>query len=308
MLQKIPLWMVATVAGLAAGTPTAVLACACGCSVFDVGTSSLIPSGPGGTAFLEYDYADQGKNWSGTSGASPANNSDKDIRTNFFVAGGQYMFNEDWGVMAEVPYTDRHFVTANGGPPEAFNHSALGDVRLMGVYSGFEPDMSLGVTFGLKLPTGDHTFAHFDRDTEIGSGSTDVLLGAYKTGALTAAQSVNWFSQVVWQHEMATQGGYTPGSELNAALGASYEGWALGPNARISPIVQLIYSHRGHDSGPAANPLNSGYDRALISPGVEMSVNQWKAYADVEFPVYEDMTGNQLIAPAALKVIVSYSF
>jgi hypothetical protein len=258
--------------------------------------------------FLEYDYADQGRNWSGTSGAPAANNSDKDIRTNFFVAGGQYMFNEDWGVMAEVPYTDRNFVTANGGPPKPFDHSALGDIRLMGVYSGFEPDMSSGVIFGLKLPTGDHTFAHFDRDTEIGSGSTDLLLGAYKTGALTTDQSFGWFSQVVWQHEMATQGGYTPGSELNAALGASYEGWALGPNARISPIVQLIYSHRGHDSGPAANPLNSGYDRALISPGVELSVNQWKAYADVEIPVYEDMTGNQLVAPAALKIIVSYSF
>jgi hypothetical protein len=308
MFQKTAFWMVASAAGLAFGTPTAAFACACGCAVFDVGTSSLIPSGPGGTVFLEYDYADQEKNWSGTSEAPAANNSDKDIRTNFFVAGGQYMFNEDWGVMAEVAYTDRHFVTADSGAPEAFNHLALGDIRLMGVYSGFEPDMSLGVIFGLKLPTGDHTFAHFDRDTEIGSGSTDLLLGAYKAGALTTNRSFSWFSQVVWQHEMTSQGGYTPGSELNAALGASYEGWALGSHARISPIVQLIYSHRGHDAGPAANPLNSGYDRALISPGMELSVNQWKAYADVEFPVYEDMTGNQLVAPAALKVIISYSF
>ena len=39
--------------------------------------------------------------------------------------------------------------------------------------------MSTGLIFGVKLPTGDWKFAGFDRDTEIGSGSTDVLVGGY---------------------------------------------------------------------------------------------------------------------------------
>src|SRR5579871_2642622 len=78
--------------------PAAAWACACGCAVFDVGTSSLLPSGPGATAFLEYDYLDQNQDWSGTSRAPASADDDKEIRSNFFLAGGQYMFNSDWGV------------------------------------------------------------------------------------------------------------------------------------------------------------------------------------------------------------------
>ncbi|HEX4533633.1 MAG TPA: hypothetical protein VH000_05335 [Rhizomicrobium sp.] len=293
---------------LLALAPSAAFACACGCAVFDVGTSSLLPSGPGGTVFLEYDFLNQTKNWSGTSSAPAANNDDKNIRSNFYLAGGQYMFNEDWGVMAEVPYTQRHFVTADEDNPGSFDHGSIGDVRLMDVYSGFEPDMSSGIIFGAKLPTGDHTYANFDPDVEISSGSTDLLLGAYKTGALTADQSFTWFGQALWQHEISTQDGYTPGSELNAAAGVSYEGWSLGPNAKVAPVVQAIYSHRGHDGGQIGEPDNTGYDRALVAPGIEVSVNQWKLYADAEFPVYQDVTGNQLIAPVAYKFILSYSF
>jgi hypothetical protein len=152
------------IAGVTALTPGAVLACACGCAVFDVGTSSLLPNGPGLTVFGEYDFLNQTKNWSGLSSAPAADNTDKNIRSNFYLAGGQYMFNDSWGVMAEVPYTDRAFRTTDPGDPGTFDHGSLGDVRLMGVYSGFSPDMSTGITFGVKLPTGDHTYPNFDPD------------------------------------------------------------------------------------------------------------------------------------------------
>jgi hypothetical protein len=286
--------------------PGAVLACACGCSVFDVGTSSLLPSGPGGTLFAEYDFLDQTKNWSGTSRAPAANNSDKHIRSNFLVAGGQYMFNDDWGVMAEVPYTDRLFTTADSGAPETFRHGGLGDIRLMGVYSGFSPDMSTGVIFGLKLPTGDHSYPNFDPDVEISSGSTDVLFGGYTSGAFSPTQSFSWFAQIVWQHQIATQDHYVPGSELNGAAGISYNDWNIGADARLAPVLQVLVSDRGRDGG-IGDPANTGYQRAFVSPGLSLSVKQWKLYADVELPVYQHVNGNQLIAPYALKFIVSYS-
>jgi len=288
-------------------SPSAALACACGCAVFDVGTSSLLPSGPGGTLFAEYDFLDQTRNWSGTSRAPAANNDDKEIRSNFFLSGGQYMFNDEWGAMVEVPYTDRAFTTQTGSGVATFDHSSLGDIRLMGVYSGFSPDMSTGIIFGVKLPTGDHTYPNFDADTEIGSGSTDLLLGAYKTGALTAIQSFSWFAQVLWQHQIATQDHYRPGAEFNGAAGISYNDWSLGSNASLTPILQVLLSERGRDGGAAADPPNTGYQRAIVSPGLSLSVNQWKLYADVEVPIYQHMNGNQLIAPYALKFIASYS-
>ena len=39
-------------------------ACACGCGVFDVGTSAMFPTGRGGEIYEEYDFMDQTQNWS----------------------------------------------------------------------------------------------------------------------------------------------------------------------------------------------------------------------------------------------------
>jgi hypothetical protein len=112
---------------------------------------------------------------------------------------------------------------------------------------------------------------------------------------------------VLWQHHVATQDGYTPGPELNGAIGISYNNWNLSSHATLAPVLQLLVSERGRDGGPAADPDNSGYQRLLLSPGLSLSVNQWKLYADVEVPVWQHMNGNQLIAPYALKFIASYS-
>jgi hypothetical protein len=294
----------AALAALALAIPSVAQACACGCAVFDVGTSSLLPSGPGGTVFLEYDFLDQTTNWSGGHAAPGAANDDKKIRSDFFVAGGQYMFNDDWGVMVEVPVTHRGFLTADSGTPEEFDHTALGDVRLMANYTGLSSDMSTGLIAGLKLPTGDSTYANFDSDVEIGSGSTDLLLGAYHTGALTKDGAWNYYGQIMWQHELATQHHYVPGSELNGAIGVSWQGWTVG-TAQISPLFQLIASYRGRDGG-IGDPDNTGYARLLVSPGVKADFGTWTLYADVEHPVLQSVNGNQLIGPVAAKFVASY--
>jgi hypothetical protein len=305
----VPFLAILTLLSAALLAPAKVLACACGCAVFDVGTSSLLPSGPGGVAFLEYDFLDQTKNWSGNSSAPAAANDDKEIRSNFLLAGAQYMFNDDWGAMLEVPYTDRMLRTTDpsSGDIVSFDHGSLGDVRLMGVYSGFSPDMSVGIIAGLKLPTGDHTYANFDPDTEIGSGSTDLLLGAYKTGELTDDESFSYFAQALWQHEISIQDSYRPGAELNGAVGVSYNNITFG-DVHVGPVFQMIVSNRGRDGSANGDPDNTGYTRVILSPGVEADYGDWKIYTDVEVPVFQHMNGNQLVAPVAVKLILSHSF
>src|SRR5580704_4084611 len=131
--------------------PKTGLACACGCGVYEVGTSSMFPTGAGGTVFLENDYQDQNHNWSEASQAPAANNPDHDIRTNFVTAGLQEMFNRNWGIQVEVPYVSRYFQTtggATGNDIVSSKWSALGDIRVEGIYTGFSPDLSTGVTFG----------------------------------------------------------------------------------------------------------------------------------------------------------------
>ena len=46
--------------------PSSVWACACGCGVFEVATPSLLPDGPGGMVWVDYDFMDQYINWRAT--------------------------------------------------------------------------------------------------------------------------------------------------------------------------------------------------------------------------------------------------
>ena len=286
--------------------PAQSLACACGCGVFDVGTSSMLPTHSGGMAWLEYDFMNQNKNWHGTSSAPRADNDDKDIRSNFFVAGAQYMWSRAWGAEIQVPYTERHFTTdTGGGDIERFNHSTLGDIHVEGIYSGFSSDMSSGITFGLKLPTGDYTASNFDRDTQIGSGSTDLLLGGYHMGNL--AGPVDWFANIQWDQPFLTRAGYRPGTEIDAAAGMYYNTWRIG-SVKIAPLAEVIDSYRLGDRGPAANRENTGYERILLAPGVELRVASWRLYGDVEFPVYQNMKGDQLTSSEMFKFNISHSF
>ena len=297
--------------------PGAAWGCACGCGVFDVATQSMLPVGPGGMLFTEYDYMDQNMNWSNAKPAPAANNGDKDIRTDFLTVGTQYMFNRSWGVQAELPYDFRQYQATTGA---ATSWSSLGDVRLEGIYTGFSPDMSAGVTFGLKLPTGNDNHdlpSLLDRDTELGTGSTDLLLGGFYRHTLNSVtHGLFWFAQAQLDVPLLIQGGYRPGVELDTSLGLYYQGLSLG-KVKITPVAQVIPSERTSDSGawasggvsdPPVGEIDSGYQRVLLSPGIEFDIHPVMIYADAEFTVYDNVRGNQLVAPVLFKVVVSYNF
>jgi hypothetical protein len=298
----------------AALTPKTGWACACGCGVFDVGTGLMLPEGAGGMVYVNYDYQDQDHNWSGTSSAPAANNGDKEIRTDFVTVGLQYMFDRSWGLSVEVPYDDRYFKTtggASGTDIVALNWASLGDIRVEGIYTGFSPDMSTGINFGFKLPTGDYThndsFGDVDRDSELGTGSTDVLLGGFHRGNLPGNNGLTWFAQALLDVPVATRNDYRPGIELDTAAGIYYKGWLL-HSAKITPVAQVIASERTSDTGANANRANSGYQRIMLSPGIEFDMHPVSFYADVEVPVFQDFRGNQVVAPWLIKASLSYHF
>ena len=270
----------------------------------------MFPGGEGGMAFLQYAYQDQNRNWSGTSQAPAANNDDKEIQTHYVTFGLQYMFNRNWGVQAEVPYDFRSFKKDDSGSLVTRNWSQLGDIRIEGIYTGFMADLSAGVTFGVKLPTGDFDFspAVVDRDTQIGTGSTDILLGGFYRDNLDRNQKWDWFAQLQLDVPVLIQDSYRPGIELDAAAGIDYKGFSLG-RVKISPVAQVIFSERTSDSGAnSASPVASGYQRIMLSPGIEFHIHPVKFYADAEFPVYQNFTGNQLAAPVLFKVSLSFMF
>ncbi len=282
-------------------------ACACGCGIFDVQTGAVLPTHVGGFAFAEYDYTDQDRNRSGARQAPAEDNSDRRLRTDFFTLGGQYMLDRRWGIMAELPYWTRRFDTIDGsGPPASFRHGSLGDVRLRGIYSGFSPDMSAGLTFGVKLPTGQIHQNGLDRDTQIGTGSTDLLLGGYKM-ATVAAGRVGWYADGLYDQPVLTAGGYRPGAELDAALGAYDNDWSVA-GVKVAPIAQAVASQRWSDQGVKAAPANTGYRRLALGPGLQLVYRSASLYGDVAFPVWQYVKGNQITAPAFVKIVAGYAF
>ncbi len=93
-------------AAVLALAPSAALACACGCEVFDVGGKPLMANPKGGQVFLEYDYMDQTRNFSGSHSAPAADNDDKQIRSNFVVADLEAARDEMARVRASAPAPD----------------------------------------------------------------------------------------------------------------------------------------------------------------------------------------------------------
>ena len=324
-------------------TTTAALACACGCSVFDVGGLNMPQEQDhGGQVFVEFWSGDQNQNYIGSSKALAALNTDKEINTRWYNVGFSYMFNRDWGVMVRIPTTDRTLTTDTQNPAfgvTSFNSKSIGDIEIMAMYTGFFKDMSTGITFGLKLPTGTFTAPGIDRDTQIGSGSTDLLLGFFHRGMLSGDNAWQYFAQIalrqpfLYQDAADPQGffdgnpgvvqSYHPGRQIDGAVGILYNNLyhVIGLD-KVTPLVQVIVSHRDADSGTGSDPLNSGFDRVMISPGIELTkvVDEAnnrvvKLYADVEVPIYYRAnaannagTEGQLVAPYLLRVVGSYHF
>jgi hypothetical protein len=283
-------------------------ACACGCGLFDVGTSSMFATTTGGMLFVDDVYMDQNRDWGGSHSAPASANSDLRIATQFGELGGQYLFNRAWGVSVELPYWSRTFTTTlDDGAVATFHHSAPGDLRIKAIYTGLEPDLSTGLTFGLKLPTGDSTYANFDPDTSIGSGSTDLLLGGYHIDRLTGDGRWTYFVQAQWQEPVRSKANYRPGGEVDGAAGLYYEG--LG-SARwtLTPILQLNASVRARDGGPDAAPDDSGYRRLVLNPGLELAHGDLRVYLGAGFSVVNDVNGYQLIAREYFRLTVSTHF
>jgi hypothetical protein len=295
-------------------SPALTWACACGCGVFEVATPSLLPSGAGGMVWTEWDYMNQDINWRATTPASAGNNADKKLETNFVTVGAQYMFNRSWGVMLEVPYWERNYKGAYSGNNQdivEFDTNSIGDIRLLGMWTGWSEDMSTGLLAGFKLPSGDWHYPPYDRDTQIGTGSTDLLLGGYKIGHLPFSlmdRPFSWFFQGLYDLPFAYQDHYKPGREFDGSAGVYYNFGKAGPLGALAPMLSFLGSDRTRDRGTNAHPDETGYDKLQIAPGFETMIENVRVYADIEVPIFQNMNGNQLTAPFATKLIVSYSF
>ena len=174
----------------------------CGCTLNSDWSSQGYTTSSGLHWDLRYDYFDQSELRSGTRGVSRSDvplPAEREVQQNTInrnlTLGLDYSPARNWGVNVLIPYFDRPHTTYDEGETElSGSHSrGLGDVRVVARYQGFQPDLSIGVQFGLKLPTGEigDTFRSgplagetVDRGLQLGTGTTDLLLGVYTVHSL----------------------------------------------------------------------------------------------------------------------------
>lgn len=226
-----------------------------------------------------------------------------------------YGFDAHWGVSLVVPYVDRdhtHIHHHHGQQlTEAWSFGELGDVRVIGRYQ-FAPrafaDGRHGLKFGLKLPSGDHEVANADGDLaertlQPGSGTTDLILGAYYQHAGVDSR-LRAFGQALWQQPLAERADFKPGYQLSLDAGLSY---ALGE--RFTALLQANAQFRGRDGGAAAERADSGSRTFAISPGLSVAVAPAaQVYAFVQLPVHQYVNGVQLTADIAYVAGASLAF
>ena len=175
-------------------------ACAtCGCTL-SADAAMGYSTEPGWRMNFEYDYLHQDQLRNGTqavSGVPDGTELEHDTLNRYFTVDLNYRPNADWNIDLRVPYVVRTHSTygevyADQPLPELSysRSSSLGDVKLIGSYQGFLPGHNLGVELGVKLPTGQYGTAvkfssgpkagtPLDASLQPGTGSTDVIVGAY---------------------------------------------------------------------------------------------------------------------------------
>jgi hypothetical protein len=210
-------------------------------------------------------------------------------------------------------------MNSNGSDPadEAYDSktSGLGDVKVLARYQGFVPQHNLGILFGFKLPTGSHTLtgvstdpaspgdvAAIDRGLQPGSGTTDVILGAYTFDSL----SKNWdyFAQATVQAALNSKDDYKPGTGVNFNLGVRYMGLD-----NLIPQLQVNTRYVNHDTGANADPTSTGGTLIYLSPGLVVPVTkQASIYGFLQLPLYQNVRGVQLTPRVSASVGARLTF
>jgi hypothetical protein len=315
-----PRHQIAVAAALAAALPSAWACSSCGCTLSSDWASQGLYASSGLSLDLRHDFFNQDDLRSGThrvdrgSITLPA---DQEIQRNtanhFTTLTLDYAVSENWAVALQLPYLLRTHGTVAEGDAElsTSRSSGLGDVRVMARLQGLPAEREWGLQFGLKLPTG-RTNVNFasgpqagqalDRGLQPGTGSTDLLLGAYRFGSL--APSVDYFAQALLQLPLHGKDEFKPGAGLNLSLGLRYVG--SGP---VVPQLQLNLRSERRESGANADVANAGSTLAYLSPGLTATLSdQLKAYAFVQLPLYQRVNGLQIEPRRSLSAGLHYAY
>ncbi|MGH8231920.1 MAG: transporter [Steroidobacteraceae bacterium] len=315
--------------GLAAAAPPAALGCAtCGCTLSADGAMGYAV-GEGWRLNFEYDYIDQDELRRGTHGATPeqiinqpsspelgGGEIEHQTLNRYFTLGLGYSPNEDWNIDVRVPYVVRPhstygvqlqpFEPSETAPDQlsSVRVSGLGDVRLIASYQGLLSMHNLGLQLGVKLPTGSYGTAvkfssgpnagtPLDASLQAGTGSTDVIVGAYfyRPVSRNFSAYINaQFQAALLEKQNQPGDDFRPGNTSTLSLGVRYQA-----NPKWVPQLQINLSDKQRDRGALADLPDTAGSVGYLSPGITVElVSGVHLYAFVQLPFYSNLIGYQL--------------
>ena len=211
-----------------------------------------------------------------------------------------YGVTEKFALIGMVPYMDMTLKMAG------INRGAagLGDSMLLGRYQVFQLDRP-GETFraqilgGLKLPTGrddkSDAMGRLPPPMQLGSGSYDPVVGGTFTW-----QRLRWQADFDLSYKINTKAnGFRFGDTL--AHDAAFE-YRLSPQTLpeqgvpsfIYGVLELNGRWAERSELHGAKVGDSGGYTLFISPGLQYVTQRWVAEISVQWPLIQDLNGNQV--------------
>jgi hypothetical protein len=268
---------------------------------------------------------------------------ERDTVSRQFTVGVTYSPNADWRLNLQIPYLIRShssYTDTTSAPFDASQldpanlsssrSSSLGDAKFIVSYQGLLPTHNFGLQLGVKLPTGNYggpdasgtgtvgrNPVHFssgpsagellDTSLQPGTGSTDLILGAYYYQAISQNFDafVNGQFQAAFAQKLDQPGAdFRPGNLAVVSFGLRYEA-----DPKIVPQLQVNLSRKSRDQGALADVENTAGTVAYLSPGVTLAAGQnAHVYGFVQVPVYSRLDGYQIFPRWTASAGLSYAF
>lgn len=213
----------------------------------------------------------------------------REMKMNMVPLVVAYGVRSDLTLMVRQAYIRREMIMGAMGGSSSLT-SGLGDLLLLAKYRLArinKPTYTIGIapTLGLELPTGHSSMT---------SETWDVHAGFYVSGRYYSF-GTDLNVAYVWNGMGKTTATKTiPGDEFAVDMALANQ-FSIGPEAiySLAPVIELSYGKISSETIDGKTKLNTGESYILLSPGIKFTISSLILEGLVQFPIWQEQTGNQ---------------